>query len=713
MAEKKKHNKVMLINVTHSEESRVAILNDGIIDAFEIETFDHRSTKGNIYRGRIETVHQGLQACFVDIGDERAGFLPLDEVNFRVHPARKEAAKGRIDNHLQRGQELLVQVVRDAYGTKPPTLSTYFSLPGRYLVLTPHQDSQGISRKLNDKDRDKLRAVLDSLPRPEGFGVIARTAGASATKLDVSRDLKYLLRLWEKIDAASHIRAPKLIYQERSLVIRTIRDLYSPDISEILVDDEDAYREIQQFFDVVLPHKKKAVTFYQGDRPIFNKHNLEEQIESIFRRRVPLPSGGALVFDTTEALTSVDVNSGRMKQEGHIEDTATRANLEAAEVIGRQLRLRDLGGLVVIDFIDMRSAKNIRQVEKVMKASLKQDKARHDMTRISRLGLMEISRQRINPNKSSLRYTDCPVCDGTGSVKTIEAAALQTLRRLQTRVVRGDLENIEVTLSPEVASYVLNQKRAELQEWERRYRTMIIVKSDAEFGRDSCEIQANARPKGASSSPVLDAPVHDEIHAELEVEPDDLAEAAEVEAGEGGEDAGSAEAKPAKKRRRRRRRRKSKAKSAEGDDGSAEQGESLAEEEDSHQGAESEEPAEQGAAAGETAAEDTAAEAAATDENGDELPKKKRRRRRRRRRKPKTATEEGEGETAGSDEEHPAEVAAAQSVEVAAAQPVEVAAAQPVDPDLPPLAAPLDDTTEYEDGAAPRAQWWKQLVEAS
>lgn len=546
MSEKKTN--IMLINVTHAEESRVAIVKDGVLEAFEIETFDHRSTKGNIYKGRIETVHTGLQAAFVDIGEDRAGFLPLDEVNFKVHPARGESSRGRIEHHLQKGQELLVQVVRDAYGSKPPTLSTYFSLPGRYLVLTPHDTSSGVSRKLDDKQRERVRGILDSLPIPGDFGIIARTAVAGATKAEMQRDLKYLLRLWEKVDEAAKLRAPQLIYQERSLVIRTIRDLFTPDISEILVDDEAAWREIEEFFEVVLPHRKKSVRFYQGERPLFNKHNLEEQIENIFRRRIPLPSGGALVFDTTEALTSVDVNSGRMKQEGHIEDTALKANLEAAAEIGRQLRLRDLGGLIVIDFIDMRQSKNVRQVEKTMKDALKRDKARYDTTRISRLGLMEISRQRLNPNKTSLRYTDCPVCDGTGSIKTVEAAALGLLRRLQTRVVRGDVEVVEVTLPTDVAEYVLNHKRAELARWEDRFRTQILIHASDDLKRDEAELKTETRARSTEAHPVVAAPVHGEILAALgEEQEEDEAQVEEAPAEEG-----------TKKKRRRRRRKKKK-----------------------------------------------------------------------------------------------------------------------------------------------------------
>ena len=666
MSEKKKRS-LMLINVTHAEESRVAIVTEGVLETFEIETFDHRSTKGNIYKGKIETVHVGLQACFVDIGDERAGFLPLDEVNFKIHPARGDQSRGRIEHHLQRNQELLVQVVRDAYGSKPPTLSTYFSLPGRYLVLTPHDSSAGISRKLDDKQREKLRKTLDSLPTPEGFGLIVRTAGATATKAELQRDLKYLTRLWEKIEAAAQLRAPKLIYQERSLVIRAIRDLYTPEIDEILVDDEETWREIQQFFEIVLPHKKKTVHFYQGERPLFNKHNLEEQIEYIFRRSVPLASGGALVFDTTEALTSVDVNSGRMRHEGHIEDTALKANLEAAAEIGRQLRLRDLGGLVVIDFIDMRQSKNVRQVEKAMKEALKKDKARYDITRISRLGLMEISRQRLNPNKTSLRYTDCPTCDGTGSIKTVEAAALGVLRRLQTRVVKGDLERIEVVVPQEVAEYVLNAKRRELARWEERFDTRIVIHARAGMKRDEMEVLTEVRSKSSEHRPVVAAPVHSEIMAAIEEEQED-----EDATGAGSSEAADAEGSeaPKKKRRRRRRRRKKSVLTSEASEGA-----------DAAEGNEAEEVTESPVAEEIEAGADEGAGA-----EGSEAPKKKRRRRRRRK---KSASNGAEVEAGGDGQ---AEVEAAKQAPVA------------------PLAAVSALDADAEQGPHPRPRWWIRAI---
>ena len=750
MSEKQK---AMLINVTHAEESRVAIVADGILESFEIETFDHRAQKGNIYKGRVESVHPGLQAAFVDIGGARGAFLPLDEVNFALH-APKNGSKGRIENHLSRGQEILVQVVRDAYATKPPTLSTYFSLPGRYLVLTPNTESAGISRKLDEKDRDKLRKTLEGLPLPEGCGVIARTAGASATKIEIQRDLKYLLRLWETIEAAgAKVRAPKLVYQERSLVIRAIRDLYTPDIDEITVDDEDTFREIQEFFDAVLPTKKKCVKLYQGDRPIFNKFNLEEQIENIFRRRVPLPSGGAIIFDTTEALTAVDVNSGKMKGESHIEDTATKANVEAAQEIARQLRLRDLGGLVVIDFIDMRASKHVRQVEKAFKDALKKDKARYDVTRISMLGLLELSRERINPEKSSLRYTDCPTCDGTGSIKTIEAAALQALRRLQTRVVRGDLENVEVLLPPDVAEYLLNQKREDLTGLEERYKTRILVKGDPAMSRDGCEVRTVVRERTRDAGPVVGAPTHGEILAAIEAEPDlpeppapkagkrkgaaKAAPAAAAAAGPGAEEAeGEGEDGGRKKRRRRRGgRRRRKGKGGEGEDAAtrteaAESGEpGGAWDEDADEGEFSAAEDEGEAGAEETGESDGRAEGA--EGEGDGTGKKKRRRRRggRRRRQGEGGAEGAEpgagesGDGAGEADDESAEAATEEPEEKpvvkkerparrerkpAAAAGAPAASLPPAPP--PPPAAPVVNEADLVSGPAPRADWWRKLL---
>lgn len=709
MAEK--NRKAMLINVTHSEESRVAIVHDGVLEGFEIETFDHKALKGNIYKGRVESIHPGLQAAFVDIGGRKSAFLPLDEINFAIHEPRKDAQRGRIESHLHKGQDLLVQVVRDAFATKPPTVSTYFSLPGRFLVLTPHQEAIGISRKLEDKQRDKLRETIESLAKPAEHGVIVRTAGASSTKVDLQRDLKYLLRLWEKIEtAAATTRPPALVYQERSLVIRAVRDLLTPDIDELLVDNRETYEEILEFFETVSPHRKKMVKLYEGERPIFNKHNLEEQIENIFRRRVPLPSGGQLVFDVTEALTAVDVNSSKMRKEGHIEDTALKANVEAAEEIARQLRLRDMGGLVVIDFIDMRAMKNVRQVEKVMKDALKKDKARYDVTRISSLGLMEISRERVAAEKSSLRYTDCPTCAGTGSIKTVEAAAMQTLRRLQTRVVKGDLETVEVTVPLIVAEYLLNQKRDDLVGWEERYRTRITVRASLEMGRDDCDIQTVTRERAREEVALVAPPSQSEVLAGMREDEErerQIAEAAAASAaaaaaerGEGaGDEAASGNGEIKKKRRRRRRRRKpgqgEAAVSATGEAGADAEG---YEDEDSGPVFASDEDDEEREAGahddddGAAADDDTGALAATGADGAAAEPSRKKRRRRRRKKK-----------TNGTD------AAQAQPTPVILDPAASTYAAAPSSAAVSPLAAHAPSEELEPPGQRPRPLWWRVL----
>jgi len=516
-----------------------------------------------------------------------------------------------------------------------------------------------------------LRKVLDDLPLDENFGVIARTAGASATKADLQRDFKYLERLWQQVDvAARSVRAPKLIYQERNLVIRTIRDLFTHDIDEILVDDEGTWREILDFFEVVLPHKKKIVKLFEADRPIFNKYNLEDQIENIFRRKVALPSGGAVVFDATEALTAVDVNSGKMVREGHIEDTALKANIEAAEEICRQLRLRDLGGLVVIDFIDMRSAKNIRKVEKTTRDALKKDRARYDATRISRLGLMEISRERLRPQKSSLRYTDCTHCGGSGSVKTIEAAAIQAFRALQTSVVRGNVETVEMSLPVDVAEYLLNNKREEIVAWERRYQTKIMIHAVASMNRDATDLSAVTREKVIQTPPIVSPPTHLEILEDIA----DQAEGDENE-NENGVD------RPKKKRRRRRRRggrgRGGSEKAAgDADDSAAESQDSTNHEE----------------VVGE------AVETKAGDSEGtEETPRPKRRRRRRGGRgRGRGASNTDAGDTDASTPSAAGAAAEDGAPSEAQEEPALALSAAGVDADIEP---------------GPRAKWWSRLLE--
>ncbi len=489
-------SKVMLVNVTHVEESRVAVLDKGVLDAYEIETSNRAQLKGNIYNAVVESVHPSLEAAFLRISPDLKGFLPLDEVNFNLLPTRGESRKaGRIGQHLHPGQKLMAQVVREPFAGKPPTVSTYFSLPGRFLVLMPGVDSAGVSRKIEDPEqRDRLKNIVRELRLPDGFGVIVRTAGLGQTKLRLQRDLRYLLRLWQSIQRASlATEFPNLVYREADLVIRTIRDHLTSDISEVWIDSKETYEKALAFVRDVMPSRAKTLRLYTGDRPLFNKFNLEEQIESIYQRRVQLPSGGEIVIDGTEALTAVDVNSARSKQKRDAEENATQTNVEAAAEIARQLRLRDLGGLVVIDFIDMLAARNKKKVEDAMREAMRGDKAKHDVTRISKLGLVEIARQRLRSAKMGAMYTTCPTCEGYGLVKNLEAAAIAALRKLQTRSARGDLGRIQLALPPDVAGWMLNFKRDDLVQIERRHQVRVDITFKPELLRHECEIETFAR----------------------------------------------------------------------------------------------------------------------------------------------------------------------------------------------------------------------------
>jgi ribonuclease E len=578
--------KVMLINVTHVEESRVVILEDGVLAGYEIETTNRSNIIGNIYNVVVENVLPSIEAAFAKLGPDLKGFLPLDEVNFKLLPPRGDGhGKGRISKHLHSGQRLMAQVVRAPFANKPPTITTYFSLPGRYLVLMPGVDTSGISRKIDDaQQRDRLKKVIEELNPPEGFGLIVRTAGVGRTKTELQRDLRYLLRLWESIQRASKdTEFPGLVYQERDLVIRTIRDYFTPDIEEVWIDSKETYERALTFVRDVMPTRAKTIKLYTGDRPLFNKFNLEDQIESIYRRRVTLPSGGEIVIDGTEAMTAIDVNTARAARKGDAEETVLTTNLEAAAEIVRQLRLRDVGGLIVIDFIDMASTRNKMKVEKAVREALKTDKARYDLTRISKLGLMEIARQRLKGEKMGASYLTCPTCDGHGLVRTVESAGLAALRKLQTRGLKPDVGLMRMLLPPEVVNWTLNYKREELLQLERRQSIRISLEPKDSLLRHECEFETVPREReSVEAPPALVGP----DRPAPAVPPDlaDLSESdkpkaappakttarvatappkAEVAAGEQAEPAkgeGESSETPAaapKKRRRRRRRRRS------------------------------------------------------------------------------------------------------------------------------------------------------------
>ncbi|MGH8071531.1 MAG: Rne/Rng family ribonuclease [Candidatus Entotheonellia bacterium] len=474
----------MLINTEDAEESRVAIVADGILEEFDIETSHKEQNKSNIYKGIVVKVEAGLQAAFVDYGGKRAGFLPLGEVHPTCYADPDLAKRGgrvRIHDVLKRNQELLIQVVKDEIGTKGAALSTYISLPGRYLVLMPGVDATRVSRKIEDEaQRRQLKEIVAQLAPPPGTGVIIRTAGLDRTKQELQRDMAYLLKLWETILAqAKELPAPSVVYEESDLVIRSIRDYFTPDIAEILVDDREVFKRAREFLQAIMPRYVNRIKLYRERRPIFSKYQLEDQIEAIFEDKIPLKSGGSIVIERTEAMVSIDVNSGRSTQERGMEETAFKTNMEAGEEIARQLRLRDLGGLVVIDFIDMRDRKHIQEVERCLKNALKRDKARTEMSRISKFGLLEVSRQRLKPALQDETSLPCPHCKGQGLIRSKESLGLTVLRKIQGAAVKGYLLAAKAKVPLEAANYLLNEKRDRLLKLEQEYAIRIHVEGDA------------------------------------------------------------------------------------------------------------------------------------------------------------------------------------------------------------------------------------------
>ncbi|HSF33322.1 MAG TPA: Rne/Rng family ribonuclease [Candidatus Tectomicrobia bacterium] len=473
----------MLINAEDAEESRVAIVADGILEEFDIETCHKEQNKSNIYKGVVVKVEAGLQAAFVDYGGKRAGFLPLGEVHPTCYADPELAKRGRVRIHdvLKRNQELLIQIVKDEIGTKGAALSTYISLPGRYLVLMPGVDATRVSRKIEDEaQRRQLKEIVAQLAPPPGTGVIIRTAGLDRTKQELQRDMAYLLKLWETILLqAKELPAPSVVYEESDLVIRSIRDYFTPDIAEILVDDREVFKRAREFLQAIMPRYVNRIKLYREKRPIFSKYQLEDQIEAIFEDKIPLKSGGSIVIERTEAMVSIDVNSGRSTQERGMEETAFKTNMEAAEEIARQLRLRDLGGLVVIDFIDMRDRKHIQEVERCLKNALKRDKARTEMSRISKFGLLEVSRQRLKPALQDETSLPCPHCKGQGLIRSKESLGLTVLRKIQAAAVKGYLLSAKAKVPLEVANYLLNEKRDRLLKIEQEYGIRIHVEGDA------------------------------------------------------------------------------------------------------------------------------------------------------------------------------------------------------------------------------------------
>jgi ribonuclease E len=527
--------KKMLINASHAEECRVAVVCDGILEELDVQVRTREATLGNIYKGVISRIEPSLQAVFVDYGAARNGFLSINDVHPSYFPESFEGSRRRprIQDVFKKEDHVLVQVNKEERATKGASLTTNISLAGRYLVLMPGTDLYGVSRKIEDeKERKKLKEILKQLKLPENMGFIIRTAGMGRTKTELARDLEYLLKLWKSIeDNVARQAAPALLYKEHDVVIRAIREHFSHDISEILVDDKDVHKKVREFFHQVMPKYENLVKFYQEKRPLFNKYQLEEQLEQVYRRKIKLKSGGHILIEPTEALVTVDVNSGSATKEKGIEETAFRVNMEAAPEIARQLRLRDLGGIIVIDFIDMTQKKHKQEVEKALKQGLKDDRAKTKVLRISLLGLLELSRQRLKSSLGAGEYLDCPLCDGRGKIRSPETSALSVFRKIKSMLIKQDVTEVRATVPAKVAEYLLNNMRSQLVEIENQHHAKVnilvrqnipdkdvLVEAVKEEVPEPAPVEAIAAPAPAvEAAAAVEEPV---VEAEPEAEPE-------------------------------------------------------------------------------------------------------------------------------------------------------------------------------------------------
>jgi len=493
-------DKKMYINALHSEECRIAIAEDGILQELEIESNIGKKLKGNIYKSKIIRIEPSLQAAFLDLGTERNGFLQINDVHpafFKANYRRdRSATRGqrsrlRIQDILEPGQELVVQVVKEERESKGATLTTYPSLPGRYLVLMPGSDGGGVSRKISDiEQRKRLKLLSQELEIPVGIGMIIRTAGLDRSQSELSRDLTLLLKVWEQIVLkAQDTASPRLLYQESDLATRVIRDYFTPEIREVLVDEAKTFARVKEFIDQVMPRYRSRLKLYSEERPIFSSAGIEQQIEGTMKREVKLPSGGALVIDMLEALVAIDVNSGKATSGGHIEETAYRTNLEAADEIARQLKLRDLGGLIVVDFIDMLDAKHRDALEKKLREAVKSDKARVELGKLSKFGLFELSRQRLRASLSSQSHHKCHHCEGLGLIRNPESVALEALRKIQDAIIFGQYSQIRLRLNPSSALFLLNYKRHEIHTLEIHSKARIFIFADGRVAPDRYEFE--------------------------------------------------------------------------------------------------------------------------------------------------------------------------------------------------------------------------------
>ncbi len=487
--------KRMLINATQSEELRVAIVEGQRLLDLDIEVPAREQKKANIYKGKITRVEPSLEAAFVDFGSTRHGFLPLKEVSrdyFRKSDeGESQGDRPNIKDVLEEGQEILIQVDKEERGSKGAALTTLISLAGRFLVLMPNNArAGGVSRRIEGEDRDEIRRALSEFNVPEGMGLIVRTAGVGRSQEELQWDLDYLVQIWEAISKAKASAAPPaLIYQESNVIIRALRDYLRSDIGEILIDDQKIFDQAHEFMQQVMPYNLNKLKLYRDRVPLFNRFQIESQIESAFRREVRLPSGGALVIDHTEALVAIDINSSRATKGSDIEETALNTNLEAADEISRQLRLRDMGGLVVIDFIDMLAQRNQRDVESRLREALKADRARVQVGRISRFGLMEMSRQRLRPSLGESSQEVCPRCSGEGRIRGIESMALAVLRLAEEEAMKEKTRRIVVQLPVEVATFLLNEKRESIAAIESRNKVGLVLVPNRHLDTPDYEIR--------------------------------------------------------------------------------------------------------------------------------------------------------------------------------------------------------------------------------
>jgi ribonuclease E len=479
----------MLINVSEGEECRVAVVENGSLEELYIERSSVASHVGNIYKAKVVNIEPGIQAAFIDFGADKNGFLHISDLHPRYfgqkesveNIGRRQALANRppIQKCLKKGQDIIVQVTKEGINTKGPTLSTYISLPGKYLVLMPWMTRVGVSQKIEEEEeRKKLREIVEGISPPRNAGLIIRTAAQLASKRELQNDIAYLKRLWSVINKRVETeKTPAEIYQESDLAIRTVRDIFDTSINKIYCDSEQITKMIRDFLSIVQPRLKGRVIYHDGKSPLFHKYNIEKEIERIQGKRVELKSGGSLIIEPTEAMVAIDVNSGRYRKQTNAEQTALKINLEAAKEIVRQLKLRDLGGLIICDFIDMRENRSKRQVEKEFRDALKTDRARSKALRMSAFGLIELTRQRMRPSLQSATYLPCPNCKGSGIIKSVEAQTIELLRTVRLAASRKEIRRIEVMVGPELADFLLNERRSVLVQIETACEKDIRVHS--------------------------------------------------------------------------------------------------------------------------------------------------------------------------------------------------------------------------------------------